>query len=285
MLIAHTIVIIFVNCSLNYYIIDERNNYKLNKKYFLLHIEILKQPVQGKILIKDLKNSTIYNETVKAIENKKKAKAAKMEDGELSDSSSDNRTPTLSPTPPRDDLFRSPSFSPSRDRKKSRIHSPTRGTVPTKTDLRLVLREKEKKKLGVNDYKNDVSLKDTKDKNNKRSRSCHSQDRRRSRSRTRYSSHRSRSREREKRRDKSREKRDRSNEKRDSGRSRERRRYRSRSEDRSKEKYTRVRSRSRERKLVFYLIRIVIISIVINGDAELFVVYVILYFSQGADRN
>lgn len=245
---------------------------------------MLKQPVQGKILIKDLKNSTIYNETVKAIENKKKAKAAKMEDGELSDSSSDNRTPTLSPTPPRNDLFRSPSFSPSRDRKKSRMHSPTKGTVSTRTDLRLVLREKEKKKLGVNDYKDDVSLKSTKDKNNKRSRSCHSQDRR-SRSRTRYSSHRSRSREREKRRDKSREKRDRSNERRDLGRSRERRRYRSRSEDRNKEKYTRGRSRSRERKLVLYLIGIVIISIVVNGDAKLFVTYVILHFSQGADRN
>lgn len=206
---------------------------------------------------------------MKAIENKKKA--TKMEDGELSDSSSDNRTPTLSPTPPRDDLFRSPSFSPSRDRKKTGMHSSTKGTVSTRTDLRLVLREKEKKKLGVNDYKDDVSPKGTKDKNNKRSRSCHSQDRRRSRSRTRYSSHRSKSREREKQRDKSREKRDRSNERRDLGRSRERRRYRSRSEDRNKEKYTRGRSRSRERKLVLYLIGIVIISIVVNRDAELFI--------------
>ncbi|XP_032678715.1 protein SON isoform X2 [Odontomachus brunneus] len=211
--------------------------------------EMLKQPVQGKILIKDLKNSTIYNETVKEIENKKKAKAAKMEDGELSDSSSDNRTPTLSPTPPRDDIFGSSSFSPDSDRKKSIMHSPTRRATSTKTDLRLVLREKEKKKLGVNDCKDDVNFKDTKD-DNKRSRSCHSQDRRRSRSRTRYNSQCSGSREREKRRDRSKEKRDRdrNNERRDLGRSRERRRYRSRSEDRSKEKNMRGRSRSRERK-------------------------------------
>ncbi|XP_011142017.1 protein SON isoform X1 [Harpegnathos saltator] len=209
--------------------------------------EKIKQSVQGKILIKDLKNSTIYNETVKAIENKKKAKEAKMEDGELSDSSNDNRTPTLSPTPSRDNLFRSPSFSPNRDKKKSRMHSPTKSSM--KPDLRLVLREKEKKKLGVNDQKDDSNHKDTKDKD-KRSRSCHSQDRKRSRSRTRYSSHRSRSRGREKWRDKSREKRDRdkSNEKRDLGKSRERRRYRSRSEDRNKDKYTRGRSRSKERK-------------------------------------
>ncbi|XP_014480766.1 PREDICTED: protein SON-like isoform X2 [Dinoponera quadriceps] len=209
--------------------------------------EKVKQPVQGKILIKDLKNSTVYNETVKEIENKKKAKAAKMEDGELSDSSSDISTPTLSPTPPR---FRSPSFSPSRDRKKSRMHSPTRSAVSAKNDLRLVLREKEKKKLGVSDCRDDVSHKDTKDKGSKRSRSCHSQDEKRSRSQTRYSSQRSRSGGREKRRDKSREKRDRdkSSERRDLGRGRERRRYRSRSEDRSKDKYTRGRSRSKERK-------------------------------------
>lgn len=98
-------------------------------------------------MIKDLKNSTVYNETVKAIENKQKAKAAKMEDGELSDSTSDeNRTPTLSPTPPQD---RSPSFSLSRDRIRNRVFSPTRGSVAPKTDLRLVLREKEKKRLGV----------------------------------------------------------------------------------------------------------------------------------------
>lgn len=215
----------------------------------LTYIEKVKQPIQGKILIKDLKNSTIYNETVKAIENKKKEKAAKMEDGELSDSSSDNRTPTLSPTPSQEDLFRSPSFSPSRDRKKSRMHSPTKGSI--KTDLRLVLREKEKKKLGVSDH-NDI--RGTKNKN-KRSRSCHSQDSKRSRSQTRYSSHRSRSRGREKLRDKSKEKRldrDRSNERRDLGRSRERRRYRSRSEDRNKDKYMRGRSRSRERKLVLH---------------------------------
>ncbi|XP_011337614.1 pre-mRNA-splicing factor CWC22 homolog isoform X2 [Ooceraea biroi] len=196
-------------------------------------LEKPKQPTQGKILIKDLKNSTVYNETVKAIENKQKAKAAKMEDGELSDSSDDNRTPTLSPTPPRDS---SPSFSSSRDRIRN-IFSPTSESIPSKTDLRLVLREKEKKRS-------------TRDKNSARSRSCHSQDRRRSRSRTRYSSHRSRSGGREKQRERSRERRDRarSNERRDSGRNRESRRHRSRSENRNRDKHVRGRSRSKERK-------------------------------------
>lgn len=99
-------------------------------------------------MIKDLKNSTVYNEVVKALENKQKAKAARMEDGELSDSSSssnDNRTPTLSPTPPRN---RSSSFSPSRDRIRSKTFSPTGGSAP-KSDLRLVLKEKEKKRLKI----------------------------------------------------------------------------------------------------------------------------------------
>lgn len=96
-------------------------------------------------MIKDLKNSTVYSETVKAIENKQKAKAARMEDGELSESSSnDNRTPTLSPTPPRN---RSSSYSPSRIR--SKMFSPIRGSVTSKSDLRLVLKEKERKRLKI----------------------------------------------------------------------------------------------------------------------------------------
>lgn len=97
-------------------------------------------------MIKDLKNSTVYNETVKAIENRRKAKAAKMEDGELSDSTDDNRTPTLSPTPPRDN---SPSFSSSRDRIQNSMFSSTGELIPSRTDLRLILREKEKKRLVI----------------------------------------------------------------------------------------------------------------------------------------
>ncbi|XP_029168574.1 protein SON isoform X2 [Nylanderia fulva] len=198
-------------------------------------LEKPKQPSQGKILIKDLKNSTVYSETVKEIENKQKAKAARMEDGELSDSSSDdNRTPTLSPPPVHG---RSPSFSPSREKLRSRMYSPSKKSFPSKNDLRLVLREKEKKRS--------VRKRDT-----KRSRSCHSQDRKRSRSRTRHDSHRSRSGGREKQRDRSKERRDsdKNDERRDSGRSRERRRHRSRSENRNRDKNTRGRSRSRERK-------------------------------------
>lgn len=229
------------------------------KNNIFLYIEKPKQPAQGKILIKDLKNSTIYNETVKAIENEQKAKAAKMEDGELSDSSNDNRTPTLSPTPSRDNLFGSPTSSPSRDRKKGRRYNQTKGLVSSKNDLRLVLKEKEKKRLETidknktyteNDQKDDLSHKDARDKDDKRSRSCQSQDRKRSKSRSRYSSGYSRSIGRERPRNRSREKRDRSrnDERRDSGRSRERRRQRSRSEDRSRDKHMRGRSRSKERK-------------------------------------
>lgn len=89
---------------------------------------------------------------VKAIENKQKAKGIMedgeyiMEDGELSDSSSnDNGTLTLSPTPPED---RSPSFSPSRE-KMDKMFSPSRKSISSKTDLRLVLKKKEKKRLEI----------------------------------------------------------------------------------------------------------------------------------------
>ncbi|XP_011265573.1 protein SON isoform X2 [Camponotus floridanus] len=204
-------------------------------------LEKPKQSSQGKILIKDLKNSTVYNEMVKAIENKQKAKGLMedgeyiMEDGELSDSSSnDNGTLTLSPTPPQD---RSPSFSPSREKMRDKMFSPSRKSVSSKTDLRLVLKKKEKKR-------------DIKERDSKRNRSCHSQDRKRSRSRMRHDSRRSRSGGREKQRGRSRERRDsdKNYEKRDSGRSRERYRHRSRSENRNKDKHVRGRSRSRERK-------------------------------------
>lgn len=90
---------------------------------------------------------------VKAIENKQKAKGIMedgeyiMEDGELSDSSSnDNGTLTLSPTPPQD---RSPSFSPSREKMRDKMFSPSRKSVSSKTDLRLVLKKKEKKRLEI----------------------------------------------------------------------------------------------------------------------------------------
>ncbi|XP_043669525.1 protein Son isoform X3 [Vespula pensylvanica] len=211
-----------------------------------------KQPVQGKIIIKDLKNSIVYNETVKEIENKEKAKAARMEDGELTDSSNNNRTPTLSPTPPPCNSFRSPTLSPD-----DTLKSESTGPLKSKNDLRLILREKEKKRLEVTGKSRNYGDKDRKDtkvynkvknKNCKRSRSCHSQERNRSDSQTR--SHRSRSRDREKHSDKSKERRDRdrSFERRELGRSRERKRHKSRSRDRSRDKYTRGRSRSKERK-------------------------------------
>ncbi|KAK1136371.1 hypothetical protein K0M31_000931 [Melipona bicolor] len=227
-------------------------------------LEKSKQGHQGKILIKDLKNSAVYNDTVREIENKEKEKAARMEDGELSDSSTDNKTPTLSPSP-----IRCTSLSPTLERVENRVLSPMKGEVTARNDLRLVLREKEKKRLGDvdkrlegieksklymdNEYKQkayNYNSKITMSKDNKHTHNCHSQEKRRSESRSRVSSHRSRSKERDKRRDKSRDRynKNRSSDQRESLKCKERRRHRSRSNDRSKDKYVRGRSRSRERK-------------------------------------
>ncbi|CAK9805621.1 Protein Son [Anthophora quadrimaculata] len=232
-------------------------------------LEKPKQAVQGKILIKDLKNSTVYNDTVKEIENKEKEKAARMEDGELSDSSTDNRTPTLSPSPIHCTSFRSPTLSPTLEKVESRTLSPSKGEITARNDLRLILREREKKRLGDVDKRLD-SLEKSKlymdnvykekpynytskiatSKDNKHSNNCHSQERKRSESRTRTSLRRSRSRGGDKRRDKSKDRynKSRSSDRRESLKCRERRRHRSRSDDRDRDKYVRGRSRSRERK-------------------------------------
>ncbi|CAK9799604.1 Protein Son [Anthophora plagiata] len=233
-------------------------------------LEKPKQAVQGKILIKDLKNSTVYNDTVKEIENKEKEKAARMEDGELSDSSTDNRTPTLSPSPIHCASFRSPTLSPTLEKVESRMLSPSKGEITARNDLRLILREREKKRLGDVDkrldgleksklymdnvykekpynYTNKIA---TSKDSNKHSNNCHSQERKRSESRTRTSLRRSRSRGGDKRRDKSKDRynKSRSSDRRESLKCRERRRHRSRSDDRDRDKYVRGRSRSRERK-------------------------------------
>lgn len=49
-------------------------------------IEKTKNPINCKIQIKDLKNSKVYNNVMKEIENKKKEKAERLEDGEITDS-------------------------------------------------------------------------------------------------------------------------------------------------------------------------------------------------------
>ncbi|KAG9437731.1 protein SON-like isoform X1 [Apis mellifera carnica] len=231
-------------------------------------LEKPKQGYQGKILIKDLKNSIVYNDTVREIEIKEKEKAARMEDGELSDSSTDNKTPTLSPSPIRCISLRSLTLSPTLENIENRILSPLKGEVTAKNDLRLILREKEKKRLedvdkreGIeksklymdNEYKEktyNYNNKVTTSKNSKYNHNCHSQERKRSESHTCMNLRRSRSREKDKRRDKSKDRynKSRSSDRRESSKCKERRRYRSRSDDRSKDKYIRGRSRSRERK-------------------------------------
>ncbi|XP_031846897.1 uncharacterized protein LOC116433201 isoform X2 [Nomia melanderi] len=228
-----------------------------------------KQATQGRILIKDLKNSAVYNDTVKEIENKVKEKAARMEDGELSDSSTDNRTPTLSPSPVRSNSMRSPTLSPNLEKIEDRLLSSVKGGITARNDLRLILREKEKKRLEHMDKRSDdieksklymdneykekecnYNHKTTAIKDSKRGHNCYSHEKRRSESRTRSSSHRSRSRGRDKRRDRSKDKhaKSRSNDRRESIKSREKRRHRSRSDERNRDKYSRGRSRSRERK-------------------------------------
>ncbi|XP_015178401.1 PREDICTED: serine/threonine-protein kinase PRP4 homolog isoform X2 [Polistes dominula] len=209
-----------------------------------------KQQKSGKIIIQDLQKSFIF-ETVKAMEFKEKVKAARMEDGELTDSSNNNRTPTLSPTPPPYNSFRSSTLSPN-----STLKSESVNPLKSKNDLRLILREKEKKRLSSASKPKDYSDKERKDKSynkvknrsSKRSRSCHSQERNRSDSQV--DNHRSRSRARDKYSDRSKERRDRdrSYERRDSRRSRERRRHKSRSREKSRDMYVRGRSRSKERK-------------------------------------
>lgn len=52
----------------------------------------------GKIIIKNLKHSTVYEETVRQVEEQAKLKAEKYEEGELSDSSIEHRL-TSSPSP------------------------------------------------------------------------------------------------------------------------------------------------------------------------------------------
>lgn len=200
-----------------------------------------------------------------------------MEDGELSDSSTDNKTPTLSPSP-----IRCTSLSPTLEKVENRVLSPIKGEVTARNDLRLILREKEKKRLGDVDkrlegieksnlymeYKQkayNYNSKSTMSKDNKHTHNCHSQEKRRSESRTRVNSHRSRSKEKDKRRDKSRDRynKNRSSDQRESLKCRERRRHRSRSNDRSRDKYVRGRSRSRERKLVSFF-KIIYINILIS---------------------
>lgn len=198
---------------------------------FYLFAEKPKSTIHGKIQIKDLKNSAVYNKTVKEIENKEKEKKSRMEEGEISDSDGENSV------------------------EMPDVDSPSYPQV--KDDLRLLLKEKEKKKSGEDRHSRSKTVKGRSErrdgksekKGDKRSSSLQSRGRRKStppsRSRSRHSK--SRDRERDRHRERSRERRDRD-------RSYERwdkrkydGRHRSRSNDKSKDRY-RGRSRSRERK-------------------------------------
>ncbi|XP_051154730.1 protein Son isoform X2 [Leptopilina boulardi] len=207
-----------------------------------LLLEKAKTSSHGKILIKDLKNSVVYNETVKEIENKEKEKAARMEDGEISDSSDDDddRTPTLSPSPTPDFKSKSPILNNSLEKSKEKSKSPT-SRKKIKNDLRLILKEKERKRKerktkDDKDGKSHRNYKDSKKDNNKQRTNSQGKDKKRSTSQQR--SHRSRSRDKDKHRGRSRERRERrwSHDRWEGDRSRDRRHY------------SRHRSRSRERK-------------------------------------
>lgn len=64
--------------------------------YLLFSLPDKAKPTMGKIVIKDLKFSSVYEATVKEVEEQAKAKAEKYEEGELSDSSSQKTLTDLS---------------------------------------------------------------------------------------------------------------------------------------------------------------------------------------------
>lgn len=65
----------------------------------LLSLADKAKPVMGKIVIKDLKFSSVFEATVKEVEEQAKAKAEKYEEGELSDSSSQKTSSDQSDDP------------------------------------------------------------------------------------------------------------------------------------------------------------------------------------------
>ncbi|XP_046752138.1 protein Son-like isoform X2 [Diprion similis] len=237
-------------------------------------LENPKQAAPGKILIKNLKHSIVYSEVVKEVENKAREKAARMEDGELSDSSGIDRTPTLSPSPSRCDDRGTPSLSPESNRSIVRTPSPILrlqqvGLTP-KNDLRMILKEKEKKrreemKSKLRNGKREREHKTHRDSNDKdhgekHQRKSGSRERKRSKSKTHSRSQRSRSNGKERSREKSRDRRDReksrdtwdhewNRDRRKASKDGDKDRYRSRSRDRSRDRRNnRGRTRSRERK-------------------------------------
>ncbi|XP_015512644.1 protein Son isoform X1 [Neodiprion lecontei] len=237
-------------------------------------LENPKQGAAGKILIKDLKHSVVYSEVVKEVENKAREKAARMEDGELSDSSGNDRTPTLSPSPSSCDNHGTPSLSPESNRSIVRTPSPMlrlqQVGVTLRNDLRMILKEKEKKRReeiksklrNGKQEREDKTRRDSNDKGHeeKHHRKSGSRERKRSKSKSHSRSQRSRSKGKERSREKSRDRRDRerSRDRWDHEWNRDRRkiskdgdkdRYRSRSRDRSRDRRNnRGRTRSRERK-------------------------------------
>lgn len=117
---------------------------------------------------------------MKEIENKKREKAERLEDGELSDSDEEdeNRTPTLSPTPPLEHT------GLCSDRKK---YVSSSSKLTKKNDLRNVIKGKERKKNTEGQRSNSKSDRKgsnrSKDRDYGRSHSSHSRERR-SRSRS-----------------------------------------------------------------------------------------------------
>ncbi|XP_048512523.1 protein Son isoform X2 [Athalia rosae] len=261
--------------------IDSRVTDDASEDVISKFLETPKPVAPGRILIKDLKHSVVYSKVVKEVENKAKEKAARMEDGELSDSSGNNRTPTLSPSPSRIHRHGASSISPESNRSNIRTPSPILRTqqhekIP-RDDLRMILKEKEKKRLeelkkskirnGKNHHRSnrehrDQVRKNTNDKDydDKYSRRSESRDRRRSKSKTHSRSQRSRSNgqdiSRERSRDRKERERSRDRWEREQGRDQrkvtrdgEKDRYRSRSRERSRDRRNnRGRTRSKERK-------------------------------------
>uniref|UniRef100_A0A1B6DNG7 Protein SON n=1 Tax=Clastoptera arizonana TaxID=38151 RepID=A0A1B6DNG7_9HEMI len=158
------------------------------------------KPTRGKIQIKNLKFSSVFEETVRQVEEKAKLKAERYEEGEISDSSSE---PQRSPSPISSDLGSVQNSSneivpkEKKEKKKHRHHHKSRERYRS--------RSREGHRSLSRSHSNKSKYKDRQDdkSNEKFSRS---KERNRSKERIRHRSRESRSRSQERHREKSKDK-------------------------------------------------------------------------------
>ncbi|RZF37952.1 hypothetical protein LSTR_LSTR005452 [Laodelphax striatellus] len=96
------------------------------EEVFAVEIEKPKPAVGGKIMIKNLKFSSVFEETVKQVEEQARLKAERYEEGELSDSSSNLRSESKSSSPVPSVEFEAAEKSQSPVKSSRSKHSPSR---------------------------------------------------------------------------------------------------------------------------------------------------------------